>query len=269
MDEAIGNQISEGLGSAVIEPVVAPVVATPAPVADTTATPLAPAVETPSGVTAQPLAPAATAEPAKPHEAIPLSVALDWRDELKKTKAELAALQKQPAATPPPSFKDDPDGFAAYLHEQTSRVATGTRFEVSEMNAREKFGDTVVSPAMDWGMKRAEESPAFAAEFIKQPNPIAWIVKQHKQNALMTDIGDDPDAYVKRRALELGLVPATASAVTAQPTTTQAATPVTPQPAPQNLTPTRSLAAAPSAGGPATVPQGAFAAFDVAFPSGP
>lgn len=261
-DEAIGNLITEGLGSPAPTPTPEPV-APAAPATADTAAPATPAAAlTPA---AQPSSPAAPIDGAKAQEAIPLATFLDMRDELKRTKANLDKLQKQ--GTPPPaapSFKDDPDGLAAYVAEQTNRVANGTRFEVSEMTARDKHGDQVVTAAMDWGMKRAEESPVFAAEFLKQPNPIAWIVKQQKRAALLEEMGDDEDAFIRARAAKLGLGVAPAAAATAQPAA-QATAPASQQLAPQ-AQPTRSLAAAPSAGGPNTVPSGPMAAFDAVFP---
>jgi hypothetical protein len=216
-------------------------------------------------------------EPAKPHEAIPIPVALDWRDRMKKAEDELAALKaKQATQTPPepvPSFKDDPDGLAAYLAEQTNRTAIGTRFDISELTAREKHGDEAVTAAMEWGMQRSQESPAFAAEYLKQKNPIDWAVKQMKRAKLLDSIGDDEDAYFTAQAEKRGYVkappvPAPAGAAPAAPATTQpqAAAPAPTQPAPQ-AAPTLSLASAPSAGGPAIVPAGDFAAFD-ALPIG-
>jgi hypothetical protein len=228
--------------------------------------PAAPADAAPSAP-AQPAAPAAGKAP----ESIPLPLYLDTRDENKRLKAQLAELQaRAPAepAAPVPSFKDDPDGLAAYLAEQTNRTAVGTRFDVSELTAREKHGDEAVTAAMDWGMQRSQESPAFAAEYLKQKNPIDWAVKQMKRAKLVDEIGDDEEKYFAAQAEKRGYVKASPAAAPAAPATPtpQAPAPAPTQPAPQ-AAPTRSLASAPSAGGPAIVPAGEFAAFD-ALPIG-
>lgn len=286
MENEIGKDITEGLGSKIVD---APA---PAPSPEPVAAPAAPAASAePSAAAAQAAIPAASVTPApltpstpatddksKPQDAIPLAVALDWRDDLKRAKAELAELkaksaQPQQPAAPVPSFKDDPDGLAAYQANMMNRIATGARFDVSEMTAREKHGDEVVTAAMEWGTQRSTPSnnseseriraAAFAQEFLAQKNPIDWIVKQQKKASVLTDIGDDVDAYVRRRAAELGFTTAAAPAAASQP---QANAPASQQPpasaasiAPQ---PTRSLASQPSAGGLATVPTGQMAAFD-------
>ena len=285
MSEGIGNLIAEGLGStsapaapasdpnpapAPATPEAAPVAASPAQAADPApASSVAPADAAPSA-SAQHAAPAAGKAP----ESIPLPLYLDTRDENKKLKARLAELEARAPATPPapvPSFKDDPDGLAAYLAEQTNRTAVGTRFDVSELTAREKHGDEAVTAAMEWGLQRSQESPAFAAEYLKQKNPIDWAVKQMKRAKLLDEIGDDEEKYFAAQAEKRGYVKASAPALAAPaaPATPQpqAAAPAPQQqPAPQ-AAPTRSLASAPSAGGPAIVPAGDFAAFD-ALPIG-
>jgi hypothetical protein len=145
------------------------------------------------------------------------------------------------------------------LQQQKTSIA----FDLSETMAREKHGDEPVTQAMQWALQKAQQSPAFAAEYLKQKHPIDWAVKQQKRDATMSDIGDDPDAYVRRRAAELGL--------TGQATQTQAspATAAPPQPAsqtPATQAPTRSIANATSAGGVQVVPpSGEFAAIDGMF----
>lgn len=265
MESEIGSAIAEGLGST---PAPAPVIdpsAAPAAPASTTGAPLATPVADPA--LAAPAIAVPSAEPAK-QESIPLAAFLDMRDENKRLKAEVAKANEARPAAPVqvPSFKDDPDGFAAYVSEQTNRTAVGTRFEVSELTAREKHGDDLVTEAMAWGMDRSQESPAFAAEYLKQKNPISWAVKQMKRAKLMDEIGDDEDAFIQTRAEKLGFVKAAPVASAAAPASQpQAQVPAPQQPAPQ-AAPSRSLASAPSAGGPQIVPSGDFAAFDAINP---
>lgn len=192
---------------------------------------------------------------------------LDERE--KRQKAEDRALaaerrlqqfesQQQPTQIPSAS---DPEAFAQYLQQQR----TSTVFDVSETMAREKHGDEPVSKAMDWALQRAQQSPAFAAEYLKQKHPIDWAVKQQKRDATLNEIGDDADAYVRRRAAELGLTGQAPS----QPQAAQSLPAASPQPAsqqPQTPAPTRSIANATSAGGVQVVPpSGEFAAIDGMF----
>lgn len=192
---------------------------------------------------------------------------LEERDKRHKAEAKAAELerriqqfesQQQPPQIPSAS---DPEAFAQYLQQQK----TNTVFDVSETMAREKHGDELVSKAMDWALQRAQQSPAFAAEYLKQKHPIDWAVKQQKREATLNDIGDDPDAYVRRRAAELGLT----GQANPQPQAAQPATAASPQPASQQQqtpAPTRSIANAMSAGGAGVVPpSGEFAAIDGMF----
>jgi hypothetical protein len=270
METEIGTAISEGFAS----------LSAPAPAPDTSAAPVAPApapaapapVADPAPGAPAPVASApatAAADAGKTPESIPLPLYLDTRDENKKLKARLAELEAKAPATPAapiPSFKDDPEGFAAHMADATNRVAVSTRFDTSEMYARDKHGDDTVTAAMEWGLQRAQQSPAFAAEYLQQRNPIDWAVKQMKRAKIADEIGDDEEAYFTAQAEKRGFVRAGTVAAPAAPATPQpqAAAPA-PQPAPL-AAPSRSLASAPSAGGPQIVPATGFAALDAINP---
>lgn len=235
-----------------------PVEATPEATPPVAATPAEP-TPTPAPIPA-PQAPA-PAELPKAQEVIPFATALDWRDKLKATQRELEELKAKSAAAPAvPTLQTDPEGFAQYLAEQNQRIATSTRFEVSEVMAREKHGEDTVTQAMDWAMKKAESSPAFALEYIKQKHPIDWAVRQQKRDTTFNEIGDDVDSYIAKNAERLGFVKAAPS---------QAPVGGTPQPAalaPAQPAPTRSLASAPAAGGGQTsVPSNPVAAVEALF----
>jgi len=198
--------------------------------------------------------------PEKQREEIPLPVFLDMRDKLKaaeRERDELRAAQRQPQAVP--SIQDDPEAFAAHQADLINRTRTSTIFDVSETMATEKYGAEPVKSAMDWAMQRAEASPAFAAEYLKQKHPIDWAVKQQKRDALLNEMGDDPDAFIARKIAERSAgqaqTPAAPVMAHTQPVAPQAHTPAPPA----------SLASAPSAGGMATIPTGPMAAFDATF----
>ncbi len=200
--------------------------------------------------------PPKSAEPAKPEPGfIPIAAMLDEREKRRKAEERAAALEAQhrrPQQTP--SVQDDPEGFAQYVQQIQERAAVSSRFDVSETLATEKHGEAVVKAAMEWGMERAQQSPAFAAEYIKQKHPIDWAVRQHKRDKLISELGDDDNAqkaFIERRARELGLIPAAPQEGAAPPAPQAAPQPVAQQPKP---TPSPSLASAPSAGGPRTSP---------------
>lgn len=177
--------------------------------------------------------------------------------ELERQLQEARAAQTQPA--PAPSVNDP--AYADYLRQQVESARISERFDTSELMATEKHGETTVKTAMDWAMDRSRTSPAFAAEYLKQKHPIDWAVKQHKRDVLMSQIGDDPDAWVRARYAELN---GGASQVQAQPS----AAPPQPAPAAQaDPPPPRSIVNASAAGGGAAFvpPAGEFAMVDEAF----
>lgn len=228
----------------------------PPPVAAATPEPAATPAPSPA-----PQAPA-PAELPKAQEIIPFATALEFRDRAKAAERELADLKARTAVAPAvPAIQTDPDGFAQYLAEQNQRIATSTRFEVSEVMAREKHGEDTVTQAMDWAMKKAESSPAFALEYIKQKHPIDWAVRQQKRDTTFNEIGDDVDSYIAKNAERLGFVKAAPSQAPAGGAPQPAAATPAPQPAP-----TRSLASAPAAGGGQTsVPSNPVAAVEALF----
>lgn len=217
----------------------------------------APAVEP------QPVAPVAPAapEPAKPdpsQEAKGLMLAmLDEREKRQKAERERDELRSSQQTRNIPSVTDDPEAFAQHQQQLIQQTATNTRFETSEIVARQQHGDDPVQKAMDWAMTRSQESPAFAHEYLKQKHPIDWAVRQQKRQALLDEIGDDPEAYKAKILAAHQAAPVTPQ----QPAVVPQPAPVQPKPA----TPSPSLAAAPSAGGMATAPTGHGVAFEGAF----
>ena len=221
----------------------------PTPAPEVKAEPPQPAPQAP----AQP-EPPKPVEPTKPEPGfIPLAAMLDEREKRRKAEERAAALEAQHRKPQNiPSVQDDPEAFAQHVHEATQRAVVSERFNISETLATEKHGEAVVKAAMDWGMERAQASPAFAAEYMKQKHPIDWAVRQHKRDKLISELGDDDNAqkaWVERRARELGLIPAAPQEGATAP---QAAPQPVAQPKPP--TPSPSLASAPSAGGPRTSP---------------
>ncbi len=212
----------------------------------------------------EPVEPAAApVEPVKEEEqrTVPLATYLDRRDSEKEWRrraeeAEARLSQSKPSSAPDPF--DDPAGYAAHNASVIEQSKIETRFEVSDMIARQMHGAETVDAAGEWAAAKAKSDRAFALAYMQQPHPIDWIVQQHKQDQLVADIGKDPDEYVRRRAAELGLV--AASAPSAAPVAAQQQQA---QPAP----PPRSLASLPGNGGGGVkdVPVGPMAALETVF----
>lgn len=142
--------------------------------------------------------PEPVAEPAPEPEAsrdeqrtIPLATALNWRDEAKEAKRRLEQLeaQQRPQAATPDPF-DDPQGYAAHQQSLVQQAIIADRFERSNEEALEKYGEDKVREAVQWAGERAKANPAFAAEYMSKTRPIHWIVQQHQRDAMLSEIGD-------------------------------------------------------------------------------
>lgn len=259
--------------------------AAPAPVETPQAAPQGPAPETPPATSeGQPRAadgkfaskevapaPEATPQPQQPDpEKEPISRGefkgmLEWREKAQKAEAKAQELERQLQQRQPQtdisSIQNDP----AAIEQHIQGARTDAVFTFSEKVARKEHGAETVQSAMDWGLQRAQQNPAFAAEYMRQEHPIDWAVKQFKRDQILTQIGDDPDAFIEARiAARLSAQAGGASpSQAAQPS--QAATPQPMAPAPAPVAPPRSLASAPAAGAATSVPTHAVAAVDAIF----
>jgi hypothetical protein len=203
-----------------------------------------------------------TAPQAKDGPMAPVAALLDERDRRKAAEQRLAELeaqmrQQQPQDMPDPY--DDPAGYQAHVAQQLQAQAVSVRFDVSETLAREKHGDEAVTAAMDWGLQKAQTSPAFRDEYLAQKNPIDWVVRQQKREGLLSAVGDDEEAFIRRRAAELGLIAPTDAGAGTTPVSGQ-------QQAPRPAAPPRSIASAASAtGSHREIATGPLAAVDALF----
>ena len=204
-------------------------------------------------------APVIEAPTEREDKSVPLATFLDMRDKLKEAErraAELEAAKPKVERTAPDPF-DDPNGYAAYQSQMVQEAVIGQKFEMSDLIARQSHGDEVVEAATTWAAEKAKANPAFAAEYMKERHPIDWIVRQHKRDGLMQQVGEDPDEFVRRRAAELGLIAPAPATPVVQATQQSATTPKAPP---------KSLVNAPAHGGVSEVPTGKLAGLDAVFP---
>lgn len=190
---------------------------------------------------------------------------LEEREKRQALERRLKELESRAPIEQPqiPSVQTDPAAWEAYQQQLVQQTRTSTIFDVSETMAREKHGDEPVSQAMEWAMERAQQSPAFAAEYLRQKHPIDWAVKQQKRDVVMSKIGDDPDAWVRARYAELSAATPNQAAQPFQAASPQSAA----APAQAVPQPPRSIATATAAGGGANVVPlaGEFAMTDELF----
>lgn len=199
-------------------------------------------------------------EPKQEDHTVPLAKFLDQRDELKELR-RFKQEQEAKAATPPrkmPDPLDDPEGFGAHQNQVLEQRLTAQKFEMSDVIAKQAHGAEKVEAAAEWALERAQKDPVFAAQYMREPHPIDWIVRQHQRDGLVSSLPSDVsslDELIEREIAKRGLTAAPAAPAA-----------VTPQSAPKPAAPRPSLVNAPSGGGVTQVPLGTNAALEAVFP---
>lgn len=196
------------------------------------------APETPEPTLDPEPAPEPTPEPEAPKDeprTVPLATFLDQRDELRELKrrqSEWEAQQRQPQQRIDPF--DDPDGFAAQQQQLVEQRLTQERFAFSDRFARKEHGAEAVEAAVTWASQRAEKDPVFAASYMREADPVDWIVQQHKRDALLSDIGGNVDDWFAREAAKRGYA-ATSAPVEAAPAAAVVQPAAKPAPPPRSI----------------------------------
>ena len=186
---------------------------------------------------------------------MPLTALLDTRDQLKAEKAaretlerQLRELQSQPQQRP--DMFADPEAWEAHIASQMERKFTERMLNANLHATAEKHGkafDEAYEALLNKG------DPVLVQRIIGSVDPGSEIMKWHKRETTLANVGDDPDAWVMKRYAEImaaqgAIAPGTAPAAVppAQPT--------------QPVTPPRSVASAPGSAGAfkEQVPESAF-----------
>lgn len=156
----------------------------------------------------------------------------------------LQELQAKPAEKI--DFFEDPDRAFAQKDQQFQQALLNERLNTSEMIVRGQLDKDVVDAAVAAFEGAVKNDQSLAIKFSTQPHPYDFVVKWHKQQSILAEIGDDPAAW---RAAQLE---ALRQELSATPTQTKP------------TAPPASLASAPSVSGQRTPAIGS--AFDQAFP---
>jgi len=176
----------------------------------------------------EPVAP----EPVEPQQDgrfVPLAAVLDERDKRKALEARIAEFERNQQAQPQtaPDPFDDPTGFR-------DSVKAEIRLEMSDRFARQKYGDDDTQKAIDWAMERAQADPSIAISFARQADPVGWLVQQHRQQGIVSQIGDKSmddfvrDYLAQNPGIAATVAPATAAPVIPTIAATPAVKPVAP-----------------------------------------
>lgn len=221
----------------------------------------APAAEA-GAVAAEPveaaLEPAAVAEPVAPPGFVPVAALQELRRELQEIKA---AQPKAPEAAPapPPDEFADPEGYAIWEREQTTKTAAFERkFEVSEMLATDAFGEAETNAAKAWAMNRAQTDPDFKKRVGDSVHPFKTMITAYREDpqsrrdrlVAMLDTPEKVDAFLAQA--EAGTSSLVTPVAAVNPVAPVAASPAA---APAKQLP-RSLATESSAAGAGHVPMG-------------
>lgn len=169
---------------------------------------------------------------------VPIDAMLTERERRQAAERELQQLreqQTQQAVVPDPY--DDPQGYASYQDRIIEEKLTAQRFSFSERLAKKEYGAEAVQAATEWAGEKAKADPTFAISYMREADPIDWIVQQHKRDALLSEIGTkSADEFVRDYlAKNPGLLSPSAPA---QAATIHAAV----TPAPKPVMPPRSIA---------------------------
>ena len=196
---------------------------------------------------------------------MPLTALLDTRDQLKAEKAarealerQLKELQQQPQQRP--DLFADPEAWERHLEQQMERKFTERMLNANLHATAEKHGKAF-EEAYEALLNKGD--PVLVQRIIGSVDPGSEIMKWHKRETTLANVGDDPDAWVMKRYAELmaaqgvqpgGVAPGVAPTVAAPG---GAATPAQPT---QPVTPPRSVASAPGSAGAfkESVPESAF-----------
>jgi hypothetical protein len=137
------------------------------------------------------------------------------RDELRRQ------LQSRPQQNAGSTFDpyDDPENIARYVEDRVADAVFNERLIASHAQALKTNDRELVTTAIDWAQRESATNNRFNAMVEQQADPVSWIIQQHNAATAAEDFARDPDAFVRRRAAELGLLqqPVTAPVVIARP----------------------------------------------------
>jgi len=135
---------------------------------------------------------------------VPISALLDERDkrqaETRKREDLEQQLQRYQQPQQPEYVPTDPSGIIQYALAEQQRVAFNERLNTSELMARQAHGEDIVSEAQQAFLSAVGQNPMLQQQLQGQIHPYDFVVKWHKQHKLMSEIGQDPEAWRKSEA---------------------------------------------------------------------
>lgn len=148
--------------------------------------------------------PAATEEKQQGH--IPVTALLDEREKRQAAEREVAELRQwrqqqeqlqRQSQQPPPDWYDDPEKRMQVERAQTAHMLWNERLNMSEMTVRSQVGDELVDAATQAFTVATQTNPALYQEMQSQRHPYDFVVKWHQRQSILTEIGDNPKAWME------------------------------------------------------------------------
>ena len=141
------------------------------------------------------------------------------------SKPQQAAQQAQPVA--PPEIFEDPDGYIRHQLTPVQQQMMDMREFVSENMAVTAHGADAVNEAKQAVEQVAAtpEGQRVIAEMLQSQHPYDALMKWHKKQRAMAEVGDDPEAYFQRRLQEMQAAQQQPQTQTQQPATQAAPLP--------------------------------------------
>lgn len=140
-------------------------------------------------------------EPEPKEQTVPLAALQAEREEKRGLKSRLEQIERylsQQNQKPAPSLQDDPQGYMEAFAAQMAARDANLAAEMSERFARTTHGDDLVNEAFE-----AAEAAGNLDQFKGKKDAWGDLVKWHKSQKAMKEIGDDPAAYRERLRKEL------------------------------------------------------------------
>lgn len=124
----------------------------------------------------------------------------EWRDKWNESQGELKVLREErqrylQGGQQPQEQQQFQDPAQRFAYEAIER-AENSRFDMSEMLAREKYGDEVVTNAFQHVTD--VNDPAVWTKIKSSKNPWAEVVKESKRLEILGQMGDDPLTYEQK-----------------------------------------------------------------------
>jgi hypothetical protein len=145
--------------------------------------------------------PAADPEP----QVAPITALLDEREkrqeaqrkaqELEARLRQIEARQRQPAA---PDLLESPEDWAAYNAQTIQQQQYAQKLSQSRFFAEREYGKETVDEAYAF----FDQNPHLTQQFADHPSPFHAAVDFYKKQKFLTDVGDDPEAYINRMVEE-------------------------------------------------------------------